>query len=69
VNNIAGAESAQVQKVRQEMSDALDRWMKDTKDLGEVPEKELIQRGLVRDVLNTEYDERIKLHPKAPPIP
>ena len=38
-----------------EMSAALDKWIKDTKDLGEVPEKELIKRGLVRDLLNKEY--------------
>ena len=37
--------------------------------LGEVPEKELIKRGLVRDVLSTEYDARVKLHPKTPPVP
>jgi hypothetical protein len=40
-----------------------------TKDLGGVPEKELIARGLVRDVLSTEYDARVKLHPKTPPVP
>lgn len=48
---------------------ALDQWIKDTKDLGEVPEKELIQRGLVKDVLSTEYDARVKLHPKTSPVP
>jgi hypothetical protein len=51
------------------MSDALDKWIKDTKDLGEVPEKELIKRGIVKDVLTTEYDARVKLHPTAPPVP
>lgn len=69
INNIATAESAEIQKVRKEMSDALDKWIKDTKDLGEVPEKELIKRGLVKDVLSTEYDARVKLHPKTPPVP
>jgi uncharacterized sulfatase len=69
VNNIANAESAEIQKVRKEMSDALDKWIKDTKDLGEVPEKELIKRGVVKDVLTTEYDARVKLHPKTPPVP
>jgi hypothetical protein len=34
-----------------------------------VPEKELIKRGLVKDVLSTEYDARVKLHPKTPPVP
>ena len=69
VNNLASAESAEIQKTKKEMSDALDKWMKDTKDLGEVPEKELIKRGIVKDVLTTEYDERVKLHPKTPPVP
>lgn len=69
VKNLATADSAELQKVRKEMSDALDRWIKDTKDLGEVPEKELIKRGVVRDVLATEYEERVKLHPKTPPVP
>ena len=66
---IADAASAEIQRVRKEMSDALDKWIVDTKDLGEIPEKELIKRGLVRDVLSTEYDARIKLHPKTPPVP
>ncbi|MCI0702315.1 MAG: sulfatase-like hydrolase/transferase, partial [Planctomycetia bacterium] len=69
INNIAEAESVQIQGIKKEMSDALDKWIKDTKDLGEVPEKELIKRGLVRDVLTTEYDARVKLHPKTPPVP
>ena len=51
------------------MSAALDQWMIDTKDLGAVPEKELIKQGLVKDVLSTEYDARILLHPKTPPVP
>lgn len=69
INNLADAESAEIQKVRKEMSDALDKWIVDTKDLGEVPEKELIKRGVVRDVLSAEYDARVKLHPKTPPVP
>ncbi len=69
INNIANAESAAVQKVRKELSDALDKWVKDTADLGEVPEKELIKRGVVRDVLSAEYDARVKLHPKTSPVP
>lgn len=48
---------------------ALDDWMRDTKDLGDVPEKELIQRGVVKDVLQKEYADRLKLHPKTPPVP
>lgn len=69
VNNLAGAESALLRKVRKEMSAALDKWVIDTNDLGEVPEKELIKRGIVKDVLSTEYDARVKLHPKTPPVP
>jgi uncharacterized sulfatase len=69
INNLAEAESVLIQKIRKEMSDALDRWVAQTKDLGEVPEKELIKRGLVRDLLTTEYANRVKLHPKTPPVP
>jgi arylsulfatase A-like enzyme len=69
INNLADAESVEIQNVKKEMSAALDKWIIDTKDLGEVPEKELIKRGLVRDVLSTEYDARVKLHPKTPPVP
>ena len=68
-NNLIGAESALIQKAIQEHRDALDQWMKETKDLGEVTEKELIGRGLVKDVLSTEYEARVKLHPKTSPVP
>jgi N-sulfoglucosamine sulfohydrolase len=67
VKNLAGSQEHAA--VLKEMRAALDKWMADTKDLGEVPERELIQRGLVRDLLSTEYVERIKLHPKTPPVP
>ena len=63
------AESAEHQAVLKEMRAALDQWIMDTMDLGEVPEKELIKRGVVRDVLSSEYDARVKLHPKTPPVP
>jgi uncharacterized sulfatase len=49
--------------------EALEKWIKDTNDLGEVPEQELIRRGIVRDVLTTEYAERTKKHPSTPPVP
>jgi arylsulfatase A-like enzyme len=68
-HNLAGAESGEIQKVRKEMAAALDKWIIDTRDLGEVPERELIQRGIVRDVLSSEYEARVKLHPKGPPVP
>lgn len=67
VNNLA--ESKEHAAVLTEMRAALDQWIKDTKDLGEVPEKELIKRGVVKDVLTAEYDQRVKLHPKTPPVP
>ena len=47
-----------------EMRAALDKWIMDTKDLGEVPEQELIKRGLVRDLLNTEYDGAAEAAPE-----
>jgi N-sulfoglucosamine sulfohydrolase len=46
-----------------ELRAALDQWVKDTKDLGEVPEDVLIKRGLVEDRLSTEYAARVKQHP------
>jgi uncharacterized sulfatase len=69
INNIIDVESVEIQSVRKELSGALDKWVKDTNDLGEVPERELIKRGVVRDVLATEYEARVKLHPKTPPVP
>ncbi len=63
------ADSPDHQAVLKQMRAALDQWMADTKDLGGVPEQELIRRGLVKDVLSTEYDARVKLHPKMPPVP
>jgi uncharacterized sulfatase len=52
-----------------ELRAALDRWTADTKDLGGVPEKDLIARGVVKDVLSTEYEARVKLHPMTSPVP
>jgi len=69
INNLATSESAEIQQVLSEMSAALDQWIVDTKDLGAVPEKELIKQGIVKDVLSTEYDARVKLHPQTPPVP
>lgn len=43
----------------EEMRAALDRWMKDTGDLGAVPEVELVKRGLVADRIK-EYEDRKK---------
>jgi N-sulfoglucosamine sulfohydrolase len=63
------ADSPAHQAVLTELRAALDKWIVESKDLGEVPEKELVRRGVVRDVLSTEYDARVKLHPKTPPVP
>lgn len=65
-NLIASADPA-VQARLATLRGALDQWIDDTHDLGAVPERELIARGLVADKLTTEYEERIKLHPKEPP--
>ncbi len=63
------AESKEHEATLKAMRAALDRWMKDTKDLGDVPEKELIKKGIVKDVLTAEYEQRVKLHTKTPPVP
>ncbi|MFO0953195.1 MAG: sulfatase [Isosphaeraceae bacterium] len=65
--NLAG--SAELAGVIDEHRKALDAWIRDTHDMGGVPETEMIARGLVRDVLTTEYKARIDLHPKTPPVP
>lgn len=67
VKNLAG--NKEHEATLKAMRAALDQWIKDTKDLGEVPEKELIKKGVVKDVLTAEYDARVKLHPKTPPVP
>ena len=46
----------------------LDEELAGQPDLG-AAERELIAKGLVRDVLSTEYEARLKLHPKGPPVP
>ena len=61
VRNLAG-DPAHADTLK-ELRAALDRWVKDTKDLGEVPEDELIRRGVVADRLTTEYAARLKQHP------
>jgi uncharacterized sulfatase len=67
IHNLAN--STENQDILKDMRAALDKWIIDTKDLGAISEKELIQRGIVRDVLSTEYDARVKFHPKTPPVP
>jgi N-sulfoglucosamine sulfohydrolase len=63
------ASNPEFEKVLVEHRTALDKWMVDTKDLGAIPEKELIARGLVKDMLSSEYESRVKLHPKTSPVP
>ncbi|QEL15706.1 sulfatase family protein [Limnoglobus roseus] len=63
------ATSADHAKILAEHRTALDQWIKETKDLGQVPEKDLIARGIVKDVLSVEYADRVKLHPKTSPVP
>jgi hypothetical protein len=61
INNLVGS-PAHAEKLK-ELRSALDKWMADTADMGGVPEREMIKRGLVKDVLE-EYEKRKKTHPK-----
>jgi uncharacterized sulfatase len=66
IRNLAGApEQAAPEHAAKlvELRAALDGWLRDAKDLGAVPEKELIERGLVADKL-TEYQKRVKPLPE-----
>jgi uncharacterized sulfatase len=47
------ADSPEHQAMLKELRGALDKWITETHDLGEIPEQELIKRGLVKDVLST----------------
>ena len=67
IHNLAN--DPQYQKLIEEHSQALDQWIIETHDLGEVSEQTLIDRGIVKDVLNNEYAERKKEHPDTPPVP
>jgi len=48
IHNLAA--DPKYQKVLARMRLAIDKWIKETKDLGEIPEEELIRRGVVREV-------------------
>lgn len=63
INNLA-ANPDHAEKLKQ-MRAVLDKWIIDTKDLGEKSEADLIKQGLVQDRLSTEYADRIKQHPKT----
>jgi hypothetical protein len=51
------------------MRAATEKWVADSHDLGGFSEPELIKRGVVRDLLGTEYEARRKRHPATPPVP
>jgi len=57
------ADSPAHQDKLKELRAALDKWIVDTKDMGEITETEMIKKGLVVDRLSTEYSERLKMHP------
>ncbi len=63
------AASADYRTILGEHQAALETWMRDTHDLGENSEQTLIDRGLVKDLVSTEYQKRILLHPKVLPVP
>jgi len=46
IRNLAG--DPKYRTVLERLRGVLDRWIKDTKDLGEVPENELVKRGILR---------------------
>lgn len=60
INNLAGAPESVPKLV--ELRAALDQWMQETKDLGAVPETDLIKQGVVADVLS-QYQQRLKPPP------
>jgi uncharacterized sulfatase len=57
INNLAG--QAKYESVLKEMRGALDQWISETRDMGAVPEEEMIRRGTVTDRLK-EYQQRVK---------
>jgi hypothetical protein len=65
--NIAGL--PEYRPILMEHRAALDAWIEETGDLGGVPERELIERGLVEDILAAEQTERVALHPRQSPVP
>ncbi len=58
INNLAS--NPKYKRTLMKMRGALDKWIIDTKDLGEFPETELIRRGLVRDVLKDYANRQIR---------
>ncbi len=58
INNLASHSKYKMTLTK--MRRALDKWIIDTKDLGEFPETELIRRGLVRDMLKDYVNRQIR---------
>lgn len=52
------AKSPAYRTVLQELRAVLDKWMESTRDLGDIPEKELVKRGLVKDVSDKYRDRK-----------
>jgi uncharacterized sulfatase len=63
VNNLVG--DPRYQEKLKELRDVLDQWLVETGDLGAIPERELIKRGLVADRL-AEYEKRKVKDSKSP---
>jgi N-sulfoglucosamine sulfohydrolase len=61
VKNLISSGNPDHQAKLRELRSALDDWITQTKDLGAVAERELINRGVVKNVLK-EYEERAKQH-------
>jgi uncharacterized sulfatase len=61
VRNLAESPAAECVAKLKELRGVLDEWIVQTKDLGEVEEKELIKRGVVKDVLK-DYEKRLEKH-------
>lgn len=57
ITNLAG--SPKHQSILRELGGVLDRWMKETRDMGGIPESEMVKRGLVKDMTD-QYKDRIK---------
>jgi uncharacterized sulfatase len=57
VNNLAASTALEHQAKLKELRAALDAWLKETDDLGAVPEEELVRRGIVEDVIS-KYEDR-----------
>jgi hypothetical protein len=48
----------ELEKKLQELRAELDRWIAETHDMGAIPEKELVQRGIIEDYTVTRKNEK-----------